>query len=437
MSAPVEEEYEALLQFMYMAPIGLVQTFADGEITMVNPLCAQLLMPLSPDGQLSNLFVALEAVMPDLRQRVQDFPDGHGTVCDALQVPIASGHAGRRQSQVLSLTLLKLDAERLMAVISDVTQSVRRDRELRQSQAWINTLAIGLTDYALVSLDQRGCIQDWNPSIERITGFSAEQVSGRSLSMFYPADAISEQRVLDRLHEADRTGWSLDEGWCMRADNSRYWGSCLIAPLHDRDECSTQDEHAYSLIIRDVSDRREAAEALLKAVSCDHLTGLYNRRAFFEAAELEMQRWARFPRPMSLVMIDADHFKRINDQYGHAAGDAVLRHLAAGMSATFRAMDVLARLGGEEFVVLLPDTTLEGAEAVARRFCQLIAGQSVEVGDQAIRYTVSAGIATMDEDVANIDALMQRADEALYAAKAGGRNRVERWQPESHPAIAR
>ena len=436
MSAPVQEEYEALLQFMYMAPIGLVQTLADGEITMVNPLCAQLLMPLSPDGQLSNLFVALEAVMPDLRQRVQDFPNGHGTVCDALQVPIASGHAGRRQSQVLSLTLLKLDAERLMAVISDVTQSVRRDRELRQSQAWINTLAIGLTDYALVSLDQRGCIQDWNPSIERITGFSAEQVSGRSLSMFYPADAISEQRVLDRLHEADRTGWSLDEGWCMRADNSRYWGSCLIAPLYDR-ECGTQDEHAYSLIIRDVSDRREAAEALLKAVSCDHLTGLYNRRAFFEAAELEMQRWARFPRPMSLVMIDADHFKRINDQYGHAAGDAVLRHLAAGMSATFRAMDVLARLGGEEFVVLLPDTTLEGAEAVARRFCQLIAGQSVEVGDQAIRYTVSAGITTMDDEVANIDALMQRADEALYAAKAGGRNRVERWQSKPQPAIAR
>ncbi|WP_019915834.1 sensor domain-containing diguanylate cyclase [Methyloversatilis discipulorum] len=436
MSAPVEEEYEALLQFMYMAPIGLVQTLADGEITMINPLCAQLLMPLSPDGQLANLFTALEAVVPDLRQRVQDFPDAHGTVCDALQVPIATGQPGRRQSQVLALTLLKLDAERLMAVISDVTQSVRRDRELRQSQAWINTLAIGLTDYALVSLDHRGCVQDWNPSIARITGFTEEQVSGRSLSMFYPEDAISEQRVLDRLHEADRTGWSLDEGWCVRADAGRYWGSCLIAPLHDRDG-ELSDERAYSLIIRDVSDRREAAEALLKAVSCDHLTGLLNRRAFVEAVELEMQRWARFPRPLSLVMIDADHFKRINDQYGHAAGDAVLRHLAAGMTATFRAMDVLARFGGEEFVVLLPDTTLEGAAVVAQRLCQLLATQAVEVGGQAVRYTVSAGVAAMDADVSDFDALMQRADEALYAAKAAGRNRVERWQPAPQSVAAR
>ncbi|MDP3455087.1 sensor domain-containing diguanylate cyclase [Methyloversatilis sp.] len=433
MSAPVEEEYEALLQFMYMAPIGLVQTLADGEITMVNPLCAQLLMPLSPDGQLSNLFTALEAVVPDLRQRVREFTQMHGTICDAQQVPISTGQTGRRQHQVLSLTLLKLDAERLMAVLSDVTQSVRRERELRQSQAWINTLAIGLSDYALVSLDHRGCVQDWNPSISRITGFNREQVEGRSLSLFYPADAMSDQRVLDRLHEADLTGWSLDEGWCLRADGGRYWGSCLIAPLHDSDG-DPSDEHAYSLIIRDVSDRREAAEAMLKAVSCDHLTGLFNRRAFVEAVELEMQRWARSPRPLSLVMIDADHFKRINDQYGHVTGDGVLRHLAASMTATFRAMDVLARFGGEEFIVLLPDTSLEGAELVAQRLCCLIEATPAVVGEHTVRYTVSAGAAIMDADATDFDVLVQRADEALYAAKAKGRNRVERWHPATQPA---
>jgi diguanylate cyclase (GGDEF)-like protein/PAS domain S-box-containing protein len=436
MSAPVEQEYEALLQFMYMAPIGLVQTLADGEITMVNPLCAQLLMPLSPDGQLANLFTALEAVVPDLRQRVREFPDAHGTICDAQQVPISTGQAGRRQHQVLSLTLLKLDAERLMAVLSDVTQSVRRERELRQSQAWINTLAIGLSDYALVSLDHRGCVQGWNQSISRITGFSREQVEGRSLSMFYPADAMSDQRVLDRLHEADLTGWSLDEGWCTRADGGRYWGSCLIAPLHDSDD-TPADELAYSLIIRDVSDRREAAEAMLKAVSCDHLTGLFNRRAFVEAAELEMQRWARSPRPLSLVMIDADHFKRINDQYGHVTGDGVLRHMAASMTATFRAMDVLGRFGGEEFIVLLPDTSIEGAELVAQRLCRLIEATPAAVGEHTVRYTVSAGVAAMDADATDFDALVQRADEALYAAKARGRNRVERWHPATQPAAVR
>ena len=267
-------------------------------------------------------------------------------------------------------------------------------------------------------------MQDWNPSIARITGFTEDQVIGRSLSMFYPEDAISEQRVLDRLHEADRTGWSLDEGWCVRADAGRYWGSCLIAPLHDRDDALT-DEHAYSLIIRDVSDRREAAEALLKAVSCDHLTGLLNRRAFVEAVELEMQRWARFPRPLSLVMIDADHFKRINDQYGHAAGDAVLRHLAAGMTATFRAMDVLARFGGEEFVVLMPHTDVASAIQHAERLRSAIEALRIPLDDGGeLRITASFGVAACRPDDDSLDAAIAGADECLYRAKRQGRNRV-------------
>jgi diguanylate cyclase (GGDEF)-like protein/PAS domain S-box-containing protein len=435
MGTPAEEEYEALLQFLYIAPIGLLQARMDGEILMVNPLCAQLLMPLVPDGEMCNLFTALGGVAPDLRHRAEAFPDDYGMVCDAVHLHVGTPQPGRKSVQTLSLTLLKLDSERLMAVLSDVTESVQRDRELRQSQAWLQTLVSGLTDYALESLDHEGCLLGWNASIGRITGFDRAATLGQSFSVFYPAGHLSRERAQDRLQEADRSGWSIDEGWMERADGSRFWGSCLIAPLHAVEE-DRPEERAYSLIVRDVSDRREATEALRRSVSCDHLTGLTNRRAFFEAAHLEMERWARAPRPLSVVLIDADHFKRINDAHGHAAGDAVLRHLAAGLSANFRAIDVVARIGGEEFVALLPGATAADAEAVAVRLCQNIAAQPALIDGRPIAYTVSAGVATMEAGVDSVNTLLKRADTAMYAAKAQGRNRVLRWHAGMQPDAA-
>ena len=424
-----DDEYEALLQFLYIAPIGIVQTRLDGEILMANPVCAQLLMPLSRDGNLDNLFTALRPVAPDLFSRAQAFDASHGMVCEGLQMQVDAGQPGVKDPQVLCISLLKLDETRLMAVLSDVSVAVKRERELRLSQAWISTIVAGITDYALVTLDATGRATDWNHGVARLTGFAADAVVGQPYAVFYPADTLPDQRVLDRLQEADRSGWSLEEGWLRRADGSRFWGSCLIAPLLADDQAAPE-VRAYSLIVRDISDRREANETLRSVISCDHLTGLLNRRAFFESAELEVQRWQRQPRPLSIVMVDADHFKNVNDCYGHAAGDAVLRHLAAGLSATFRTLDMVARVGGEEFVVLLPDTTLEGACTVAARLCQRIAEHAVEVDGRSIRYTVSAGVATMDSTVAGVADLLKRADTAMYAAKANGRNRVECWRAE-------
>ena len=435
MDTSTEAEYEALIQFLYMAPIGLMQVRMDGEILMVNPLCSQLLMPLSRDGDLSNLYTALESVAPDLRSRVQAFNGTHGMVCEGWQLRLAAVPQQKVGRRILSLTLLKLDDQRLMAVLGDVTQSVQRERELHQSQAWINTIVTGLTDYALLTLDDRGRVRDWNTSVERVTGRDSADTVDQTYAIFYPPDALDATGAIDRLHEADRSGWSLDEGWRQRADGSRFWGSCLIAPLHAPDEVAPE-ERAYSLVIRDVSDRREATEALRRAVGCDHLTGLANRRALFDACELELQRWRRAPRPLSVVLIDADHFKRINDEFGHAAGDAVLRHLAAGMSATFRALDVVARLGGEEFVVLLPGCDEASAMAVAQRLCDSIAAQAVTVDGGQVRCTISIGVATMDDAIDSVDALIERADRAMYAAKTAGRNRVAVWRPSLQPAAA-
>ena len=438
MAPDLAEEYEALVQFLYVAPVGLIQTGADGSIVMINPLSAQLLMPLSRDGGLSNLFSALEGVAPDLRHQAHAFKDAYGMVCEGLRIQVSAGVRGQSDPQILSLSLLKLDDTRLMAVITDISLQVKRERLLRQNEAWLNAILTGITDYAVVGLDREGRIGDWNPSIGRLTGFDGPSVIGKAYSILGPEDASTADRVRDRLFEADANGWSLDEGWQLRADGSRFWGSALIAPLHDRPQRDGQpppEAHAdradpgYCLIIRDITDKREENERNRKAHSCDHLTGIANRRTFFEATERELARRLRSPRELSLILFDADHFKQVNDTHGHPAGDAVLKHFASLLSQTFRQVDVVARIGGEEFAVLLPSTGERGALVVAERLRAATESASVFVDGACIRYTVSAGIAVMDDSLGGLDELLKRADLALYAAKAGGRNRISCWTP--------
>ena len=429
-----DADYATLLSFLQLAPIGLIETNLAGDIQLANPLSLQRLAPLTRGRPVDNLFDVLESLAPELRERAANFHAPTGTICDKYQMMVEFGIQGRHDATVLALTLIRLDADHLMAVIDDISATVQRERDLRESQAWVNTMVTGISDYATVLLDAAGCIQSWNPTIQRVTGFEAAAVQGKSYDMFYPADAITSHSSNDRLQDADLHGWALDEGWRTRADGTTYWGSCLIAPLASTDSGAT-GSHGYSLIVRDISERKAVNEALRRSVSYDHLTGLANRRAFLEAAEAEMVRWARTDSPLSLMMIDADHFKQVNDTYGHHAGDAVLRHLAAGIAAASRTIDVVARFGGEEFVVLLPSTSVEGAEVVATRLLRSIAAQKVVVDGKRIRYTVSAGIATMERGWHGFDTLMKNADAALYHAKRNGRNRVERWRPDEPAAF--
>ena len=440
----IDDEYEALLQFLYLAPVGLAQLTMDGEIVMINPISAQLLMPLSRDGGLSNLFSVLESVAPELRFLCANFDKPQGSVCDGLRIQINAGIVGKADPQILALTLLKLDDVRLMAVLSDITLQVRREKQLKQNEAWFNAILTGISDYALIGLDRQGRVANWNAGVGRLIGFDTS-VIGQPFSVFYAADAITAEGMMDRLHDADKNGWSLDEGYRQRADGSRFWASTIVTPLHENmSETSAPsnsqevlaelldtgiDGPSYCMVIRDISDKREASEKHRIASSCDHLTGIANRRAFFEAAELEMERVRRAPREMSLILFDADNFKSINDRFGHPAGDVVLCHLAAALTATFRHVDVVARVGGEEFAVILPSTGLAAAKIVAERLRQAIAVQTVEVDGVTIGYTVSGGVAALDGSFTGFDVLMKRADLALYAAKRQGRNRIEAWSP--------
>lgn len=431
MAEDIAAEYDALLQFLYLAPVGLIQCSADGDIILMNPLAAQLLMPLSRDGMLDNFFNSIESIAPELRNINSSFSAPSGTVCDGVRVQVSAGIYGKEDPKVLAVSLIKVDADRLMAVLTDVSIVVKRERQLKQSEAWMNAIMAGVTDYALMSLDARGNIEQWNASIGRMSGLDASAVTGKPYSALYPPGTWSPERIADYLHEASQSGCALSEGWCIKSPVARFWGSTLIVPLYRPEEStsavenSMEEKTGFALIIRDITDQRGNRDALLKAGLSDHLTGVGNRRAFFEAGDTELKRWHRAPRPLSLLTLDADHFKRINDTYGHPAGDAVLQNLGTTLLNLVRDMDIVARIGGEEFAILLPSTGLAEARILAERIREKISAQTVQIDETTIRYTVSIGISTMQEEVTGLDTLLKLADNALYAAKRNGRNRIE------------
>jgi len=162
---------------------------------------------------------------------------------------------------------------------------------------------------------------------------------------------------------------------------------------------------------------------LVRIATTDALTGIFNRRHFMAVLAREQHRADRYATSFSLLMLDIDHFKRINDTYGHPVGDEAIKAMAAAASKFLRPTDMIGRFGGEEFVVMLPHTDEVGAVVAAERIRQSVADVVVSAGDQDVRFTVSIGAATYVRR-AKLDQLLECADQALYAAKSGGRNQV-------------
>jgi diguanylate cyclase (GGDEF)-like protein len=158
----------------------------------------------------------------------------------------------------------------------------------------------------------------------------------------------------------------------------------------------------------------------------DSLTGLYNRRRFQESMEKEFHRCHRYKIPLSCLLIDIDHFKLVNDTYGHQTGDAVLSEIGTILLKTFREIDTVSRYGGEEFSALLPETDRKAAIQAAGRLVARVAGHPFTGRETALTVTVSVGVAGIpDDSIVEADQLLQAADFALYRAKEGGRNRIE------------
>ena len=293
-------------------------------------------------------------------------------------------------------------------------------------------------DVGVVVLDRDYNVEVWNSFMENHSGVSAEQASRHSLFELFPE--IDQSWFTHKVETAVMLGTRAFTIWEQRPNLVHFksyqpitglademYQNVTILPLRS----ATGKTDHVCLIIYDVTGvavnkrQLESANTKLQELALrDGLTGLLNRRYWESCLEREFARHQRYDNPVSLVIFDIDHFKRVNDTYGHQTGDEVIRSVAEITSRLARETDFAGRYGGEEFVILLPGTHLEGAAQFAERLRQAVEQQVLDYQGSPLSYTISLGVATISDDMANYQILLERADKALYASKEQGRNRV-------------
>jgi diguanylate cyclase (GGDEF)-like protein/PAS domain S-box-containing protein len=281
--------------------------------------------------------------------------------------------------------------------------------------------------YCVAMLDDAGTVVEWNPSIGRILGIKADAIVGQPLLnrvSVHLEDVTSSPNFSDVRKVIAKAGWCrVDASW-KKGGGQEMWGDCVIAPVVEPNGSTG----GYVAVIRDVSVEHINTQELIDAALTDPLTGLHNRRGLEGRAEAIHYRPGGAPVSQVWIMADIDHFKRVNDTYGHEAGDEVLKAVADALRSTARGADLVARFGGEEFVLVLPDTSAELAIRIAERLRLAIEALSTDVGGQVIRVTASFGIAQRAAQDSQLEVL-ERADAALYSSKKDGRNRVTMSAP--------
>ena len=260
-----------------------------------------------------------------------------------------------------------------------------------------------------------------NPAFERLMGYRADEVIGRNPKFLQGPATDDETR--SQIRYAMRQQQSIRTQILNYAkDGSELWLDINFVPIFDE----TGALAYYAAIERDLTEHKKLQFALEDLARTDSLTGLANRQALMERAKGEFSRARRYSRALSVIMIDIDHFKSINDKYGHAGGDEVLRQLGQQCQSRLRDSDFLGRIGGEEFALLLPDTPQDKATHVAERMREELSETSIMLNDDIkLNITASFGVAAMNKDDPDFNTVLQRADAALYEAKHGGRNQVK------------
>jgi diguanylate cyclase (GGDEF)-like protein len=239
------------------------------------------------------------------------------------------------------------------------------------------------------------------------------------MSLFFPSDDPDRPRIDLLLAEAQRVGSTETEGWRLKSDGSRLWANSVITALPD----NTGNVQGFVVVSRDMTERKRMEDDMKRLATVDPLTGAYNRRQGHTLLAAEFIRRGRYRRPFAVLMLDVDHFKAVNDRFGHPTGDAVLCELVQTCLKVLRSIDMVARWGGEEFLIVLPEIDAANAMSTAERLRAAVEATEVAApGGVNVRFTVSIGVAEPESE--SPDELLSRVDVALYAAKAGGRNRV-------------
>ncbi|PQV63928.1 PAS domain S-box-containing protein/diguanylate cyclase (GGDEF) domain-containing protein [Abditibacterium utsteinense] len=298
-----------------------------------------------------------------------------------------------------------------------LTRSVSAIVRKAEQAAHANRNMLEYSRDVICSIDEEGRFVDVSPACQKIWGYSAQELKGRRFQeLLHPDD-------LAKTTEAAST---ITSGTPVKDFENRYL--CKDGSIVDMLWSAHWSDLEKSMfcVAHDISERKEAQEKLRTLAMYDGLTGLLNRTAILECLTSEMERAARESKPLSVVLLDLDHFKQVNDLHGHAAGDAVLKEAAQRMKNSMRGYDKVGRYGGEEFLIVAPGCGGQDSVTLAERVRSCIASNCIETSDGPLDVTCSLGAAVARAAPREeADALIARADGALYCAKAGGRNRTE------------
>jgi len=258
-----------------------------------------------------------------------------------------------------------------------------------------------------------------NDAFVRVSGYSREEAIGKTPRILQTnnTDKNAKKKIREALKKKQAVRTTINN---YSKSGQEYWLDINILPLKNKEGTVTH----FVAIQRDFTQHKILAETLEKLSKLDSLTDLYNHRSFNDFSEVEFSRVKRESGIYSILMIDIDHFKKINDSYGHAIGDAVLQHVAMLCKEHIRSHDIVARVGGEEFCIILPNTSKDVALTIAEKLRNILKTTPLVTNNNTIPMTVSIGAAELHHNDINHKDIIERADKALYLAKNNGRNQV-------------
>ncbi len=299
----------------------------------------------------------------------------------------------------------------------------RNEGLLRRDPQRYSEMVKGVTAFGIYLIDRDGRIRSWNRGAANITGLTEIEVVGQPFATLFD-DAQKREGAPQKTLEFVRANRHCRDEQRRRRRNGEFMAQCTLDALRSE----SGELLGFVEVFQDITEQKQREDKLYQRATRDTMTGAFNRGHFTELAVQEIERARRFAEPLSVVMLDIDHFKKINDNYGHEIGDRTIIGLSQVIHDHIRKIDFCGRLGGEEFAILLPRANKEPAMEFAQRLRRVFSEQRIVIAPgREISYTVSMGVASLRSTVRDLAELLRNADAALYKAKREGRNRVEAW----------
>ncbi|AYM96101.1 diguanylate cyclase [Acidovorax sp. 1608163] len=400
---------------------GAVIITQEGKICFANAAAVALLQAGSAAdlvGRQSGEFVhPMDQVRSTNRIQQVAEPDQEGRPNKSSEFRIRTAKGQLRMVLISSVAIEWQGAPAVLMCGLDMTHQSEIQAQLRESEQNFRRLFENMQD-VYYRTDSQGVVLHVGPGVRRVLGYEPHEIEGRTAESYYPQSSDRDAFKAAIMEKGEVSDFP---GQMVRRDGSVIDISISSHLLYDHAGQFAGVEGIY----RDVTQRKNLERELHRLATTDMLTGMANRRAFLETATAIYERARTHGEPLTLLMLDLDHFKAINDRLGHLEGDRALVEFAHAVRVHLRASDIVGRLGGEEFGVLLPLTSATEAEEVATRILQGVADlQLQDETGHPYHITASLGMGAIRATDRSLRDMLDRADQALYLAKNRGRNQI-------------